>query len=815
MSRFFALFPLAPCFRCIGLPAWGESAGPVNLRPTRPMKTYLRFLTSCAVVTCVFAAIKMPADGHAKDAANAEPNAPVITIDTKQDGKVFEGIGGLSAGASSRLLPDYPAATASDVLDFLFKPNFGASLHHLKVEIGGEVNSTDGCEPSHMRSRDDENYTRGYEWWLMKEARRRNPDIMLDCLEWGVPGWIGNGKFYSQDNADYIVKFIKGAKSVHQLDIRYTGIWNESPYDVNWIKLLRKTLDAGGLRQVQIVAADEEVGAMKIADDMAGDAELAGAIQVVCTHYPKFKTTQRARDSGKRIWSSEDGPWRGDWRGACILAKCYNRNYIIGGMTKTIFWSLISSYYDNLPLPGSGIMRANTPWSGFYEVQPAVWATAHTTQFAQPGWKYIDGACGMLGNGSYVTLVSPDGGDFSMIVETVDEAGPRTLAVRPAGNLAERAVSVWRSNAKEQFVKLADISPANGGFSITIDGQSIYSLTTTKGQSKGTAVIPEARPFPGDYADDFESYQAGVMAKYFSDQGGIFEVARRADGKGNCLRQVMDREGIRWRHHVNPPPETLLGAVNMRDCRVATDVMIVQTGSVSLLGRVAYAPQTTKEPEGYRLRVDHVGAWELRTPLNVLASGKVDFSAGTWHKLALEFKGSNITAMIDGVRVAEVVSAEYAHGLAGVGSDWNIAEFDNFALTSAPAPAFITASWRAAASSDDDTGWYSADKAIDMNKTTRWNSAPGKNAGEWLDVILASKQKVSRVTFQQFQKRITSYKIQYRDGGQWHDAFKGGPMGEAQVDTFPAVATDRVRLLVLATVPNKTPSICEMQVFEK
>lgn len=39
--------------------------------------------------------------------------------------------------------------------------------------------STDGTEPSHMHNETDENYFRGYEWWLMKEAKKRNPDIML------------------------------------------------------------------------------------------------------------------------------------------------------------------------------------------------------------------------------------------------------------------------------------------------------------------------------------------------------------------------------------------------------------------------------------------------------------------------------------------------------------------------------------------------------------------------------------------------------------------------------------------------------------
>ena len=61
----------------------------------------------------------------------------------------------------------------------LFKPNFGASLQILKVEIGGDSQSTDGTESSHMHDADDLDYTRGYEWWLMGEAKKRNPDIKL------------------------------------------------------------------------------------------------------------------------------------------------------------------------------------------------------------------------------------------------------------------------------------------------------------------------------------------------------------------------------------------------------------------------------------------------------------------------------------------------------------------------------------------------------------------------------------------------------------------------------------------------------------
>ena len=60
-------------------------------------------------------------------------------------GRRFDGIGALSAGASSALI-NYDDAVYSQLMDYLFLPGFGASLHILKVEIGGDVQSTDGTE---------------------------------------------------------------------------------------------------------------------------------------------------------------------------------------------------------------------------------------------------------------------------------------------------------------------------------------------------------------------------------------------------------------------------------------------------------------------------------------------------------------------------------------------------------------------------------------------------------------------------------------------------------------------------------------------
>ena len=181
--------------------------------------------------------------------ASASAFAVTVDIDGSNLGRAYEGVGAVSAGASTRLLFDYADPARADILDFLFKPKFGAGFQHLKVEIGGGENSTCGSEPSHAITRSElanPVSTRGYEFWLAKEARLRNPDIILDALAWSYPYWFSTT--WSQDNADYMAAFLKAAKTGWGLDFQWLGACkNEKGYDRNWIvNTLRPTLDRAG-----------------------------------------------------------------------------------------------------------------------------------------------------------------------------------------------------------------------------------------------------------------------------------------------------------------------------------------------------------------------------------------------------------------------------------------------------------------------------------------------------------------------------------------------------------------------------------------
>ncbi len=619
-----------------------------------------------------------------------------INIDGNGAGRVFDGIGAVSAGASTRLLVDYPEPVRNQILDYLFKPYYGASLQELKVEIGGDVNSTDGAEPSHMRSAKDVNFNRGYEWWLMEEAKNRNPDIILDSLAWGAPGWIGNGNLYSQDMADYVVKFIQGARSAHHLELQYTGVWNEKEYQASYVKQLKKTLVKNGL-STRIVCCD--LAWAKVADEVAADPEFREAVSVIGVHAPnvleKATAPEAARASGKPLWASEDeffyytqglpktwSPF------AESLAMIYNLNYIRDRITSTEIWSPVTSYYDNLPAPGSGLMRANTPWSGHYEVPPTVWVTAHTTQFARPGWRYLDSGCGYLaGQGSYVTLKSPTSGDYSTIVETIEAKAPQKVVFATTGNLSPGIVHVWESNATRNFEHVTDLTPQNGSFSITLDADSLYSFTTTSGQGKGTATPAPSAPFPFPFTENFDEASLGASPPYFADQDGAFEVRPCLARGGRCLEQVINQKPISW--GLLPDPYTLLGSADWGDYTVSTDAQLEQAGEVRLLGRIDdadyFKDEKARFPAAYVLEVDQEGRWNLlSTKLKAsavkLASGQARFPLKIWHHLELNFKGTNIQASLDGKIVANVQDTTHRAGMVGVGCGWNRTEFDNFAV---------------------------------------------------------------------------------------------------------------------------------------
>lgn len=637
--------------------------------------------------------------------AKAQTEVTNIIINQSDTGRIFDGIGGVSGGGgTSRLLVDYPVKQQNQILDFLFKPNFGASLHILKVEIGSDINTTNGAEASHMRRPGDHNYNRGYEWWLMKQAKLRNPQIKLYALEWGAPGWFKGG-FWSDDNITYIINWLKHAKTDHGLTIDYVGGWNERGYNKEWYQKLKTALDKNGL-QTKIVADDGS--GWNVAKDMSTDSAFRSAVAIVGQHYPcsdngkgtGCTSSSEAQNLSKPLWASEHGTNNYN-EGAAAIARSYNRGYIEGKMTAYINWAVIAAWYSTLPHAGEGLMLADEPWSGRYTVGKSIWAVAHTAQFTKPGWHYIDNACGYLkGNGTYVTLKS--GADYSIIAETMDANNSQAVKFKAEGGLSAGLIHVWctrlnSTDEKDYFVKLQDIHPVDSSFSITLNPGCIYTFTTTTGQHRGTGTQSPAAMFKLPYADDFNSYTNDAIPKYFSTLNGAFEITDAGGGrKGKCLQQQVTQAPIPW---LNKPmePFTIMGDPQWKNYKVSVDVLIGKFGYAELLGRINQQPMNWRyvSARGYHLKVQSSGRWEFyyqcpdpkdsavnMPPVSkMLASGSLKFTGDKWHTLSLSFNDNRIGVFIDKKQLALVNDDQSKGGQIGlhVGS-WRKVQFDNLLI---------------------------------------------------------------------------------------------------------------------------------------
>ncbi|HYN92245.1 MAG TPA: ricin-type beta-trefoil lectin domain protein [Pilimelia sp.] len=628
-----------------------------------------------------------------------------VAVNGNSVGRVFDGVGAVSGGGgNSRLLIDYPEPQRSQILDYLFRPGYGAAVQLLKLEIGGDSNSTDGAEPSHQHVRGDINCDVGYEFWLGEQAVARNPNIRLVALPWAAPGWIGGGNFWSQDMIDYDISWLDCARE-HGLNVQYIGGWNERGFNKAWVQNLRRALDANGYASVQIVS-DDGFGLGTVDDELQSDPAFRAAVGVLGAHYlcgylsaaTTCASSANAVATGKPIWNSEFGSQ--DYiTGSAPYIRSITRGYLDGQMTGFINWPLIAALYPNLPFNTTALGVANSPWSGAYEMGRSLWVNAQVAQFTQPGWRFLTGsASGYLGgdrnNGSYISLRATNNTDYSTIYETSTSTGTQTVNVTVSGGLSGGTVRVWSTNLgsnnpADWFVRQADIVPTNGQYTLTMQPNRVYSLTTTTGQGKGTATSPPSGQLALPYADTFDSYPSRSMARYFSDMQGAFEIRPCVGGRsGQCLQQVVPVQPIRWQE--NSDAFGLLGDTTWSNYRVSVDVNMQQAGTVTLLGRANTQLRPQSRQAAYQLRLANSGAWSIARnttagtgTLTTLASGnRGSFPLNTWHTMALSFSGNQITASVDGTTLGSVTDSTFSHGQVGlgvVGYQTNL--FDNLSVT--------------------------------------------------------------------------------------------------------------------------------------
>lgn len=691
-----------------------------------------------------------PAEDIPFAAVNASYKQIIVDGNTvnMDEGTVYRGLGVITGNNSSRLLMDYKVQAPDayrEIMELLFKKDYGAGLTHVKIEFGSDVNSSSGTEPSIMRSADEKaDVTRGAGFMFAADALSINPDITVDLLRWGEPQWVTNA-FKESTEAGHAARYkwykaaLDGAYDTY--GIKFTHISadaNEAAeVDTEWIIYLADALENESDERydygsIKIVASDE-IGSWNISKEMMANEKLRNAVDILGEHYntwadPNARTLNSKY--GKEIWYTEgiastniakltansNGSGINGTNGALDVCNRIINGYCNGRMTMYEYQPAVAAYYSGAKYFPKSLINAQHPWSGYYEADCGIWTSAHFTWFMENGWRYVDSAC--YGDGkeahaisdttnNYMTVTDPETGDYSIVIcNDSSEQRCYTFTLENM-NKGEAPVHIWETRGPDEeqaydanyFRHIAAYRPTETDgkycYSVEVKPYSIVTVTTLD-KTADTAVYNcshEDIPLDISYCDDFQYSDEFLSARgsaplYTTDYGGAFEVAE-VDGNKVLMQKInMDNKPTDWRYRGTPYPITSLGDDRWSNYTAEISFRLADDNArnyVSFGVRYLLAELDTNTAEnGYSLKVKPSGEWELRKNTAVISEGTADsFDSTAWHTIKLTADGQDITVFLDGEMLAAYHDeSAYSHsGRVMIGSSLYNNLFDDLKIS--------------------------------------------------------------------------------------------------------------------------------------
>lgn len=363
----------------------------------------------------------------------------------------FKGYGAVSANNTSRLLLDYKEEHPDkywEIMRLLFDPNTGAGLAHVKIELGGDINSSSGTEPATMRYADEPaNVLRGASFQFAADAKSINPNITTEILRWGEPRWTWNGaasESYEQ-RYQWYKRTIDAVAEEYGFKIDYVGISqneraqnNNGRIEVEWLKYFTTKIKQEpnydeDYHSIKLVAADGYRDTSSISKVLLEHPDLIDEIDVISSHYGTTGSKELAELQNKLISEGKEPKeiWVSEGIAPMINAR-YRTNMephykglggkagILDVATRIInvykwegageyplqaisfdFQPAVASFYQGAQYNPKHLISAFDPWSGFYEVDGGIQAIRHIMNFVgyddpstpeNERWQYIQSA---------------------------------------------------------------------------------------------------------------------------------------------------------------------------------------------------------------------------------------------------------------------------------------------------------------------------------------------------------------------------------------------------------------------------------------
>ncbi|MBO1515285.1 S-layer protein [Metabacillus bambusae] len=417
-------------------------------------KKLKKVIGSLAVASTLFGSFAFMDANESK----AEEITKTITIDGNNIDKYnrFKGYGTVTANNTSRLMLDYKEEHSEkywEIMNQLFNKETGAGLTHVKVELGGDVNSSSGTEPATMRYADEPaNVLRGAGFQFAADAKSINPDITTEILRWGEPRFTWNGaeKNEYENRYQWYKKTIDAVYEEYGFKLDYIGIsqneraQNNGRNELEWLKYFTSKIKEesnydSDYKDIKLVAADGYRDTKTISRTLLDHPDLIDEIDVISSHYGLTGSNELTQLQNKLIAEGKKPKevWVSEGIAPMINAR-YRENMEpnyngLGGKAGIIdvtsriisvyswtgagsnplnavsfdFQPSVAAFYEGSSYNPKHLISAYDPWSGFYEVDGGLQGVRHVMNFVgyddhntpeNERWMYVKDATFSDGN---------------------------------------------------------------------------------------------------------------------------------------------------------------------------------------------------------------------------------------------------------------------------------------------------------------------------------------------------------------------------------------------------------------------------------
>ncbi len=438
---------------------------------------------------------------------------------------------------------------------------------------------------------------------------------------------------------------------------------------------------------------------------------------------------------------------------------------------------------------------------------------------AQPGDIIEVSGTYNISNGTLATSVSGSNGNYITIRGT--GSGATFNFTASAGNAA---VHVKHNYYKLENLTINSNSNSNKGLLIEASHGYVTNVTVKNTLAEGFKIRKNSQYWLLQNCSAQNTGQSGKFGEgyYVGDADQNWTTAPNADQSGyitflNCSAIQTKNDGFDFKegtHDIKVIGANIDFQNTVPESTVGNNGLFIRANNVQVINTaIKNNAGTGQGIRGNKMTASDNNSYGSNLEMKALTgdnlAGSLIYTSFTNNKLYTDYTSTNVAG---GLYASGSNTATSASPSSFVEMTWSGEGGDTYSSGSTPTPTNLALNKTATASTEWSTT-YAAGKAVDGSTSTRWASASGTSADQWLRVDLGSSQTYSKVIIKETNyANITSFKLQSSsDGSTFTDITTGTTIGASKTVTFSPVTSRYIRLYVVSA--SDEANVNEFEVY--